>query len=343
MVEIINSFDLLLLFPKPRMRSFHLAEGPGGFIEALLQLRYNPQDEYIGMTLLSDNNAVPGWRKSQAFLERHVSVKIERGEDGTGDIMSYQNVLGCANKYGASMDFVTADGGFDFSHDFNHQETQMSSLMLCQVVMATAVQAKGGTFVLKMFDITSKISVQIMYWLSVMYDRVSVIKPYTSRYANSERYIVCQGFRATDGRKEWTVLFMNEFEKFQTHNTLEFIQDEIPQFYLSRVEECNAILGQQQMNTIAATLNLIRNPRQDKIEKLRMANIQKCVNWCQRNKMGFNRDVRQLNMFLSAKSKVSRVPRREEDNDSTTEGSEEPCPVKILDGQSENVSMLSNE
>ena len=33
------------------------------------------------------------------------------------------NLLYCFEKYGNSMDLITGDGGFDFSIDFNKQET----------------------------------------------------------------------------------------------------------------------------------------------------------------------------------------------------------------------------
>jgi len=310
MVEIINMFDLTKTFPSDKMSSFHLAEGPGGFIEALSHVRNNPDDTYVGMTLLSEDTNVPGWRKSQAFLEKNKNVHIEYGADMTGNIMVESNLMRCSRLYGASMDLVTADGGFDFSGDFNTQESQMGALLFSQVVFASALQKQGGTFILKMFDMFSLLSVQILYLLSIMYERVFIVKPNTSRYANSERYIVAQDFRSVDGRKEWTIQFLESYEKVQTHNLCSIFTNEIPCIYLTRLEECNAALGQQQMDTISTTLTLIRNPRQEKIEKMRASNIQKCVLWCQKNKVPYNRDVRQLNMFLSARNKVSRIPKK---------------------------------
>ena len=61
MIELINEFDLLDYIPnhpgatRP-IRSFHLAEGPGGFIEAVVNLRNNPNDTYIGMTIQDDKH-----------------------------------------------------------------------------------------------------------------------------------------------------------------------------------------------------------------------------------------------------------------------------------------------
>jgi hypothetical protein len=99
------------------MNSFHLAEGPGGFIEALANTRKNPNDKYVGMTILDDanDNNVPAWKKSEYFLRNNPNVFIENGATGTGDILCIKNFKHCADKYGSSMDLITADGGFDFS------------------------------------------------------------------------------------------------------------------------------------------------------------------------------------------------------------------------------------
>ena len=68
-VEIANIFDIFETYSRP-IKSFHLAEGPGGFIEAIQLMRMNNEDTYYGMTLIdSKNTNVPGWRKSEDFLE----------------------------------------------------------------------------------------------------------------------------------------------------------------------------------------------------------------------------------------------------------------------------------
>ena len=309
MIEICNTFDLLKNMPE-NMNSFHLAEGPGGFIEALAYLRKNPEDNYVGMTLLSDNMNVPGWRKSRIFLEKNPNVYIEEGADGTGDITKEENLLHCCGKYGGKMDLITADGGFDFTTDYNTQESQMGILLISQLAFASGIQKKGGIFIMKMFDIFTKLSLDILYILSMMYEKVHIIKPNTSRYANSERYVVAQGFRSENGRRDWTLSFALLFDKMKERNIVSLLDIDIPRYFISKIEESNSSIGQQQMDTISNTLSLIKIPRQDKIEKLRINNIQKCVLWCQKHNMPYNRDIRNFNMFLSAKNKVSRAPRK---------------------------------
>ena len=51
MIELLKTFRLEM-DSKP-IRSFHLAEGPGGFIEALCKVRKCPYDTYTGITIMT--------------------------------------------------------------------------------------------------------------------------------------------------------------------------------------------------------------------------------------------------------------------------------------------------
>ena len=90
------------------------------------------------------------------------------------------------------MDLITGDGGFDFSEDFNNQEVNIAALLFAQIAFALCLQKKNGKFVLKIFDSFMLYNRLTVYIIILM--RKFIAKPYTSRYANSEKYIVCKGF-----------------------------------------------------------------------------------------------------------------------------------------------------
>jgi 23S rRNA U2552 (ribose-2'-O)-methylase RlmE/FtsJ len=143
----------------------------------------------------NDNDPnIPAWKKTSDFLNKNQNVVIETGADNTGNILSLENLVYCKNKYGSCMDIITGDGGFDFSLDFNNQEISISRLLFAQMCFAVSMQKKRGIFILKIFDCFMEHSVDILYILSSFYDKVYIIKPQTSRYANSEKYIVCKDF-----------------------------------------------------------------------------------------------------------------------------------------------------
>lgn len=278
MVEICHTFDLLK--DDSPITTFHLAEGPGGFIEALNDLRGNNlHDTYYGMSLIdSSNTNVPGWDKSQAFLDSHPNVVIESGVTQNGDITAPENLLYCHQKYKGTMDLVTADAGIDYSFDFALQEHTSANLILCQIAFGCAMLKSGGTFIVKMFDISTSFSVDMMYFLSLAFDNVHMFKPNTSRYANSERYIVCQGFRL-----EGDVRLVDFFCRTMNHSVSRLFLQDVPYMYLTKLEECNAIIGQQQVEHILFTLSLLDNPKPNRLESIRRRHVSLSMKWCEKH------------------------------------------------------------
>ena len=79
------------------------------------------------------------------------------------------------------MDFITADGGFDFSNDFNKQEELSYRIIFCEIVTALATQNINGTFVCKIFDSYTPLTLKFLYLLFNHYEEVYLTKPLTSR------------------------------------------------------------------------------------------------------------------------------------------------------------------
>jgi 23S rRNA U2552 (ribose-2'-O)-methylase RlmE/FtsJ len=375
MIEIIKNTNMLSRYetmyatkPDSKMgiKTFHLAEGPGGFIEALAYLRglgyqrysYNEKntgggggggggggsgdyssppihilkrntdfhdeymkeqdylkvsrrifdsqkeitgggatsatgtvyanDRYYGMTLVNDDPICPGWKKTRAFLESHPNVIIENGADKTGNLISLNNFIYCSEKYKNTMDIVTADGGFDFSLDFNQQENMATQLIFCEVFYALAVQKQGGSFILKIFDVFHKTTVDILYILSYYYNNVSIMKPYTSRVANSEKYIICQGFKVTDSHAI-IKQFVGVFPSLLSGVLSSFLSFHHDLYYLNRIEEMNAMVSFQQIENITSTLSIITNHRNaEKLEQYKRANVNKCIAWCEKYDIPYN-------------------------------------------------------
>jgi 23S rRNA U2552 (ribose-2'-O)-methylase RlmE/FtsJ len=304
MIELIHVFELN--FDSRPIKTFHLAEGPGGFIEALVELRNCQHDKYIGMTILDDKNDpnIPAWKKTETFLRQNKNVFIETGADKTGNILSMENYNYCREKYGSSMDLITGDGGFDFSLDFNSQEINIAKLLFGQIVYAVTMQKKGGTFILKIFDTFMQHSIDLLYILSSFYDKVYIVKPQTSRYANSEKYLVCKGFTSVSF-DTFAPFIQQTFERTLSiaDNELyihRFINIPISMVFLTKLEEYNAIFGQQQIENIHFTISLIDNKhKQDKIDNLISCNLQKCIQWCMKHDVQYNQLIMPTNVFLA--------------------------------------------
>lgn len=304
MIEIANILSIVQEMPI-FSKTFHLAEGPGGFIEAIADMRkdskgrYNKHDIYYGMTLTDDSDlSIPGWRKTTEFIKKCPNFVIEPGQDYRGDLTNVNNLIYCHDKYRNTMDLITGDGGFDFSVDFNNQEIASSKLLFCQIAYAIAMQKKGGTFVVKFFDTFTEFSSELLYLLTIVYNDVYFIKPCSSRQANSEKYVVCKQFRLENSLL-LTAKFASTFHELRRNDYfVKMFNIKIPYILSIKIEECNAICGQQQIECIANTLNLIENNKFEKLESLKKQNVQKCRNWCQKYKLPYHKNVISNNIFL---------------------------------------------
>ena len=201
--EMLHDFgDELVSGTAPALRAVFLAEGPGGFMESFAKYRAGPdgtrdvQDVMHGMTLMSKHKNIPNWKVLSMFRAPSAQLHIHRGADGTGDLYNVANIDALVADAGeAACDFVTADGGFDFSNDFNNQEGTSLRLVLSEVYAALRLQAKGGSFVLKVYDMHAPATLQLLCVLRKSYGAMRFVKPLTSRPANSEKYVMCTAFR----------------------------------------------------------------------------------------------------------------------------------------------------
>lgn len=305
LIEIINTMNLLENYKYKNMKTFHIAEGPGGFIEAFSYLRNNKDDIYYGTTLIDEtNNCIPSWKKSSIVSDNNII--IENGYDGTGNLYNKDNFLYFNDKYYDQFDFVTADGGIDFSEDFDKQEITAIKLIFCEIFYAMCILKKGGTFILKVFDIFHKSSIECVYLLSIMFKDVYIIKPKTSRTANSEKYIVCKHFDTTyrDGLIDKFYKILMVYNQIEKNIVLsEFLDIKMNHFFINKIQEFNSIIGNKQIKNILTTLKLIENneKKNNKISSFKNENVQKCISWCIKNNIPYNKKFRPANIFLNRK------------------------------------------
>lgn len=172
--------------------------GPGGFSEYFLWRR-KWRSKGFGFTLKGKNDfKLEDFFAADAELfEPHYGVK---GVDGDGDIMNCENMMEfqkfvLENTDGKGVHFFMADGGFSVEGQENIQEIVSKQLTLCQFACSLLVLRAGGIFLCKTFDLFTPFSASLVYLLRRVFDDVTLFKPVTSRPANSERYVVCKGYR----------------------------------------------------------------------------------------------------------------------------------------------------
>ena len=293
--KMIEIWDLLA-FEIPAdgpLLTAHSAEGPGGFLEAIMHRVGNKQARMIAMTLRSTERTIPGWRKSNKFLSTYPTVHITYGADNTGNLYSLANQSAFAETskthLGAAAHLYTADGGFDFSADFNAQENTVQRLLAAEALCGLNVLRPGGTMILKIFDTKHVATLELLWILSSCFEQTALTKPSTSRPANSERYWV--GAKLRPNLPAWIFDVLKELTAMDTAvgwNTI-FEQLTIPPAWLAQIRQFQEEVEEQQIHNIQLTLNLIKQPSRSLVYALLLDNIKKSRVWCQSHGIRLNR------------------------------------------------------
>jgi 23S rRNA U2552 (ribose-2'-O)-methylase RlmE/FtsJ len=264
--------------------SIHLAEGPGGFIESLCDMcvkhNVDTKKHFIhGITLLSRIESVPNWKINDKYFK---NFNIRLHDSTNGDLYQLTNLDTFVNEFhGKKGDLITADGGFDFSEDFNTQELQFHKLMLSQIFLAITLQKRGGSFLLKVFDLFLPNTIILLTICSLFYRSFTIIKPKTSRPANSEKYILFEDFD-----HELSPIPSSELLPQLRHciqsacfMKLDYIRNS--RFYkhvLEHVTMYNIVYSFNQMLCLKKTIMLTKQNK-EMHEKMLLNNTLKCIQW----------------------------------------------------------------
>lgn len=272
-----------------KMRTAHAAEGPGGFIEACWKkaadLNWSVSHSFA-ITLRSDAKNIPGWRKAAKFLADRPGIYISEGADGTGNILHSENqdfyILNVMNTYPTGVHLYTADGGFDFSSDYNAQEDVIFPLLLAESLLGLQVLAKGGCLFIKCFDTTERPTLDLLWLLSRCFREWSLFKPHTSRAGNAERYFVGIGFLGAVGD---IVELLKHIQTTKMWNQPLLSWPEADPNYkewLAQVFEFQEKVEQQEYVTIQTTLDLIHTFDYNRVRTFIRDNIHRSIAWCEK-------------------------------------------------------------
>ena len=165
-------------------------------------------------------------------------------------------------------------------------------------------QSPHGCMILKIGHTYYKPVIDILYIISSLYNKTYIIKPNTSNNIYDEKYLVCKTFTSTLQKKKnyfdkidkmYTICYREQHEI----NIQSIVKNEINMYFLNKMEECNIIIGQQQIDVYDQMINLVKNKNKlEKIETTRKHNIQKCINWCDKYKLPYNKFADKINIFL---------------------------------------------
>ena len=288
--EILKSWDIMPASPLPAGAVFttaHVAEGPGGFIECVVDWmhRYHHGQPIAvhGMTLMSSDRVVPQWRLSRNKTAGRVTIHC--GADGSGDLYKLANIDHFVASVGeGTCALVTGDGGFDINGQFNQQEHMMHRLVAAEMYTALRLCKPGGCVIIKIFDCFTEQTMRILYWFQLCFEDMHLVKPYSSRPANSEKYIVC--LKRRERLPPTIMAALREAIRTGVTDTLG-AGSEIPTAFLLRFIAFNTKFCFRQIFYICKTISFIEILYQKKhrefIDDIVSYQYKVCRDWCIQN------------------------------------------------------------
>ena len=292
MIEIQNDYNILQFFKYPIKVAF-IAEAPGGFIEAFYKLRNNYNDKYYGISLINKSNTIPSWNNIKHKIKK-TNLHLLDGYDNTGDIYKLINIINFINTIGKhSCDIVTADGGFDFSNDYINQEYNFIRLFFCEIVLNLNLQKKGGTFIIKCFDLTNIFNLKIFYLLCHLYEKVIITKLKTSRQTNSERYIICKNLKyyLNDSIMKNLFEIILKWDNLIDNNMkiIDIFKFQLDKFFIDNINLYNSWFLQKQLDIYNYIININYNITNSLIKNIIkqhiINNIENSINFCRINNL----------------------------------------------------------
>ena len=287
MIELLNKYSLL---DNGYNNVACLAEGPGGFIEAL---NYYSEKKQIminihGLTLPPVKKGIPSWKKIHNIKNKKITVTY-------GNLYNKEDLI----KYNESFFqkekafLVTADGGIDYSSDYNKQEQLSYKIIFSEIVTSFMILKKGGVFVCKIFDIFSVVTLKLLKLIDIYFEKFEINKPNTSRVLNSEKYIIATNFKGID-KKDLNKL-INLIEHID-ENTADIKEIKIDNNFVHRINKINNKFCTKQINYLNKALIIAKNDicnkdRKDIINK----QIKNAVKWCTDNNIPINKKSKYLN------------------------------------------------
>jgi 23S rRNA U2552 (ribose-2'-O)-methylase RlmE/FtsJ len=292
--EILTHFDIV--DNKASLNLLCIAEGPGGFVEAIYNYRKKNNNNFnkaTCITLNSDDRNIPNWTKANHFLKHNPSIKLVYGVDNTGDIYNPENIKFLINKFKHSKaNLITADGGFDFSDDYKNQEQNSYQLIICEIVCALGCLKEGGHFVIKIFEIFTHLTVKIIYFLTRFFKSVSINKPLSSRNLNSEKYLICKDFVGIQSNMiDSLLILLEKWSDLKSQNI--YINDififNVPREFENMIKNYNIYYVKNNVYNILKTLTYIKlNLPDSEIDKIKQQLYILASLWCYKNDIGIN-------------------------------------------------------
>lgn len=192
------------------------------------------------------------------------------------------------------------DNGFIFFDTDYHENNIKNSTnyTICLLKTLYIAMTTSKTCIIKVWEITLKPIIDIIYMLSGIYKNVYICKPTTTQHEN-DRYIICKGMSSFYKTIETKTKLKNKISSMIAHITntciskekhltsvciRSVIENAISLHFINKIEESTLIVGQKNIEYYENLIIMFKlHGKEDKIDMAMKSSIMKCAQWCSKN------------------------------------------------------------
>lgn len=253
-------------------------------------------------------NISNNWMAANEFFN---IMREEKNDNNLGVQFLNNDMLSFLQSYENVIYYNRTDLLFFECPESNKNNISLYFKDMCTILyFIIKLQSQNGNAIIKIDNIFYKPVFDILYILSSFYEKVYLLKPNVSNVIDSGRYIICKNFIMNQEKNFDFILNLEDFvganiiiNDIDTTPNCEFISslidNEMSHYFINKIEESNIVIGQQQLEALGQIISIIKNKNRDeKMETLKKNNIQKCILWCERHQIPYNKFIEKTNIFL---------------------------------------------
>ena len=199
--------------------------------------------------------------------------------------------------------FIIDETKLDFIFYDTEQDNYFLSIIQILLIILKS-QSYLGTCIIKIRETFHKPVIDVLYFLTSLYEKVHICKPNTNNITSFDKYIVCKNFihKNDESNLYLKLNYLKLFvfiKKLDNKNITQILDFNIPCYFKNKIDDLNIIIGQQQLEALGQIVSLYKNKnKEDKIEIIKKSNIHKSVSWCEKYKIPCNKFAEKTNIFL---------------------------------------------
>lgn len=235
---------------------FDNASFPGSFIRATNHYIYETKIRYydwFASSLINQVELNKDPLKDEYNLVTNYPYRWLMDKFNNGDVLSRDNLLDITKKFDniGKCHLYTSDLGFDVSEDYTNQETLHLRPHIGQILWGLTTLKNGGNFSVKQFTFFTIETRKVIYILSLLFDKLYIVKPATSKITNSEVYLCGFGYKPN---LYTTNILYHKLENW--NNSQQFDNLEIPDIFNIKLNYALSQIYEAQISSLNNKIDL---------------------------------------------------------------------------------------